>query len=102
MAARGHSVSRRARAGAFRDTGRAGTRVRHEAPFVVTALGAIMIALMCGSVLPAVAGGQSSAQAAPPAPPTPTGGTQANRPPDPAAPASDAMANAILYPGDLV
>jgi len=98
-AARGHSVSRRARSGAFRDAGRAATRVRHEAPFVVTALGAIMIALMCGSVLPAVAGGQSSAQVPPPAP---TGGTQANRPPDPAAPASDAMANAILYPGDLV
>ncbi len=104
-AARGYSVSRRARSGAFRDAGRAGTRVRHGAPFVVTALGAIMIALMCGAVLPAVAGGQtSSSQAAPPAPPAPApaGGMQANRPPDPAAPASDAMANAILYPGDLV
>jgi protein involved in polysaccharide export with SLBB domain len=60
-----------------------------------------MFAMMCG-VLSSVASGQSTAQAAPPAPVTaPPPGAQ-GRPYDPAAPATDAAANAILYPGDLV
>lgn len=101
-AASGLSVSRRARGGAFRDAGRAGTRPRHGATFVVSALVAIMLAMMSGVMFPAVAVGQSTAQATPPAPAAPVGGTQTGRPPDPAGPASDVTANAILYPGDLV
>ena len=96
------SVSRRARDGALRDAGRAGSRARHGASVAAPALVAIVLAMMCGSMLPAVAIGQSTAQATPPAPVTaPPAGTQ-NRPYDPASPASDAAANAILYPGDLV
>jgi protein involved in polysaccharide export with SLBB domain len=95
------SVSRRARDGALRDAGRAGSRARRGASVAALALVAIMLAMACGSMLPAVAIGQSTAQATPPAPVTapPPSNRGAY---DPASPASDATANAILYPGDLV
>jgi len=97
------TVSRRACGGALRDAGRAGSRARHGAPDAVPALVAIVLAMTCSVMLPAVAIGQSTAQATPPAPATaPPPGVQSRPAPDPATPASDAAANAILYPGDLV
>lgn len=96
------SVSRRARDGALRDAGRAGTRARRGAPAAAPALVAIMLAMTCASMLPAVAIGQSTAQATPPAPVAPPPGAPNRAAYNPAAPASDAAANAILYPGDLV
>jgi polysaccharide export outer membrane protein len=100
MAAFVPTVSRRARDGALRDAGRAGTRARHGASAAAPALVAIMLAMTCGSMLPAVAIGQSTAQATP-APATPPS-AQSRGAYDPSAPATDAAANAILYPGDLV
>jgi protein involved in polysaccharide export with SLBB domain len=98
------TVSRRARPGALRDAGRAGSRARHEAPAATPAFVAFVLAVACGVMVPAAASGQSTAQATPPAPATasPAPSMQSGAPPDPSAPASDAAANAILYPGDLV
>ena len=95
------SVSRRARHGAFRDVGRAETRAGHGtlAGARASALVAIAFAMTCGAMLPAIAIGQSASPSAAPASAPP--GTQ-SRPYNPAASASDAAANAILYPGDLV
>jgi len=63
----------------------------------------MLLAMTCGLMLPAVAIGQSTAQATPPAPATASPpAMQSRATPDPSAPASDAAANAILYPGDLV
>lgn len=82
--------------------------VRRAGLVAACALVATTLAVMPAVMLPAAAAGQSTAQPTPPAP-TPPVGSAPSSPPSSTRPtldgggsSSDAAANAILYPGDLI